>query len=347
MHSNNFCNLPEDDLSFILANVDDWSLLKGKRILITGATGFVGKWILGSLLHADFSLKLGVKIVVLSRDIAKFKNTFPELTSFADIDWVQGDVRTVRFSDDFRCDYAIHAATDVVQQRRASEIFDDCVTGTSNLIENLNQAGCNRMLLLSSGAVYGPSFDSASNFSEDYLGAPDSMDPKSAYAEGKRASELVSVMASSEIGLSVSVARCFAFVGPHLPLDKHFAIGNFISSAMKNQTINIKGDGTPLRSYLYAADMAVWLWIILFSGKNCRAYNVGGSESVSIRELAQRVVSSLGSSSDIIIGIPPKMGQAPQKYIPNLGRSTSELGLKVQFDLEMAVYKTAEFHKEM
>ena len=166
------------------------------------------------------------------------------------------------------------------------DVFETCAFGTRRILEVLaTKSSKVRLLLLSSGAVYGRLPAGMLSVSEDWSGAPDPLDPASAYGEGKRVSELLCSMATAmNPDFEVAIARCFAFVGPHLPLDKHFAIGNFISAALRGEDIQIHGDGTPLRSYLYAADLSYWLWVMLFDAPSNRAYNVGGSEGISIQD---------------------------------------------------------------
>jgi nucleoside-diphosphate-sugar epimerase len=179
---------------------------------------------------------------------------------------------------------------------------------------------------------------------EDWAGAPDPLVPSSSYGEGKRVSELLcSMAAATRPELEVAIARCFAFVGPYLPLDKHFAIGNFIAAAMRNEDIHIQGDGTPLRSYLYAADLVHWLWAMLFDAPNGRAYNVGGAESLSIGELANRVNRVLNGSGDVRIAQTPRPGIAPQSYVPAIDRIASELKLKPTIDLDDSIRRTARW----
>ena len=138
-------------------------------------------------------------------------------------------------------------------------------------------------LFTSSGAVYGRQPENVSHIPENYVGGPDWLDANAAYAEGKRDSEQMCSLYARESGIDFVLARCFAFVGPHLPLDQHFAIGNFIADALAGRNIAVRGDGTPMRSYLYGADLAIWLWTMLLrdsaAGTNPHVFNVGSGEA--------------------------------------------------------------------
>lgn len=340
--------LPRNDISSIVEAVGTlWQNLAGQRLLLTGGTGFVGKWLLASFLAANRIFELNASVIIVSRRPEAFLSEFPELIKARDVDWWKGDIRDLTPAAARGCDFAIHAATDVVASSSPSEIFDTCTTGTKRVIQAMSaNGGTRRLLLLSSGAVYGRAPEGMTHFSEDWLGAPDPLARSSAYGEGKRASELLAAIAIGQYpGLEVAIARCFAFVGPHLPLDKHFAIGNFIASGLASEDIQINGDGTPLRSYLYASDLAHWLWVMLFQAPSGRAYNVGSANGHSILELAQLVNSTLGGSGELLVAAKQKQGAWPQSYLPSLERIRTELNLSPKIGLEEAILKTARWAK--
>jgi nucleoside-diphosphate-sugar epimerase len=338
--------LPAADLDRVVAAVGPrWERLRGQRLLLTGGTGFIGKWLLATVLHANRRLGLSVSIVALSRRPEAFLDEFPELRGAAEIEWLAGDVRDLTPQAAGECGFAIHAATDVVASRSPAHILETCTTGTRRVLDAIQPGDAgSRLLLLSSGAVYGRTPPELGAIPEDWSGAPDPLVPASAYGEGKRVSELLCALtAASRPGLEVAIARCFAFVGPHLPLDKHFAIGNFIGAALRGDDIQVQGDGTPLRSYLYASDLAHWLWVMLFDAPSGRAYNVGGAEALSIGDLAHRVNLLLQGSGEVRIAQTPRPGAAPQAYVPALGRVADELGLTVTVGLDDAILRTSRW----
>jgi nucleoside-diphosphate-sugar epimerase len=193
--------------------------------------------------------------------------------------------------------------------------------------------------------VYGRQPADLTHVPEDYLGAPDPLDPFTAYGQAKRASEFLCAAYAQTHGLEVAIARCFAFVGPHLPLDVHYAIGNFIRDALRGGPIHINGDGTPRRSYLYAADLAVWLWTILFRGESGRAHNVGSDADLSIRELADEVRKAVAPRAEIqIANRQSPTANRPERYVPDIARARTELGLDVWISLPDSIIRTAAWH---
>ena len=191
---------------------------------------------------------------------------------------------------------------------------------------------------------------------ESYDGAPDPLNAANMHAEGKRAAELMCAVFQNQINrqkaaradgleFEVKIARCWAFCGPHLPLDTHFAIGNFIGDVLAGRPISIAGDGTPRRSYLYAADLAVWLWTILFRAPALLAVNVGSARDVSIRELAEIVTATLAPATNIRVAKQAAPGAVPERYVPSVERAEMLLGLRETVGLEEAIRRTAVWHQ--
>ena len=335
------------DLEHVLHHTEDlWAEMRGERIFVTGGTGFVGSWLLESLLWANRRMNLGVQCSVLTRDPAAFIARRPHLACDGAVTLHAGDVQSFRFPDG-RFSYVIHGAVDASEKLNREDpttMLETIVDGARHTLKFAETAGACRLLLISSGAVYGQQPRALSYLPETYLGGPDPMDPRAAYAEGKRLAELLCKLHSRRSGLDCLIARCFAFVGPYLPLDVHFAIGNFIRDCINRRPIEIRGDGTPVRSYLYAADLAIWLWTILLRGESCRPYNVGSEQEVSIRDLAAAVTSAVGTRNSSTLALEPRPGVLPERYVPSTERARHELGLRQWVNLHQAIQQTAEWH---
>lgn len=319
--------------------------LKDTHIFLTGGTGFFGCWLLESLVWLQQEFNLNLKVTVLTRNIASFSQKCPHLMNLSFIHFHQGDIRSFEFPKG-QFTHMIHAATEASAQLIAEDpllMFDVITEGTRRALDFAVHSGISRFLLTSSGAVYGQQAPELTHVSEMDRSSPDPLSPNSAYGEGKRAAEVLCAMYSKHFGLDVMIARCFAFVGPYLPLDTHFAIGNFIRDAMQGGTIQVKGDGTPFRSYMYGADLVVWLWSILAHGKSCRAYNVGSEDEVSISDLAHTVAQVVSSNLKVEIAETTQRIKPPERYVPSTQRAQKELGLKQIFDLKDSIRKTVEW----
>ena len=295
-----------------------------KRLFITGGTGFFGKSMLDyRLRHPEWEWAK-VEWVVLSRSPERFVASCPKLANQVGVSFVAGDVRDFAFPKG-HFDAIIHAATSAVTTLADEEMTSVIVDGARHVDEFAKAAGCKALLFTSSGAVYGPRTSLSCE--------EDSCAPTTAYGRGKLAAEKMLV----ESGVDVKIARCFAFVGQYLNRGIQYAVGNFMQNCIDGKPIVINGDGTPLRSYLYADDLVEWLFAILERGESGRPYNVGSDRALSIRELAETVRAVLGSKSEIVVKGTPVPGAKPSVYVPNIERARSELGLEVKVALEDSI----------
>jgi dTDP-glucose 4,6-dehydratase len=347
------------DLDHILARTEGlWEPLRGRSIFITGGTGFFGRWLLESFAEANRRLKLDARAIVLSRRPENFQSRAARLLADPSIRVVRGDVRTLNATE-IRTQLGsaapksfagvIHAASETsvpANQDQPLNVLETLFEGTESALDFAVNTGAKNFLLTSSGAVYGEQPDNLSQVPENYSGAPAVALPLSAYGEGKRVAELLCGIYSRTRALDCRIARCFAFVGPYLPLNAHYAIGNFIGDALAGKTIQVKGDGTPLRSYLYAADLAIWLWTILLHPKAAGTYNVGSDEAHSIREIAECVSRTSPHCPPVAVAQRPDPRRPATRYVPDIQRARHELGLDVWTSLESGIRKTFEFHQQ-
>ena len=346
--SSDMDNPLQHDLEHILTHTQGlWDELREKRIFITGGTGFFGCWLLESLAWANDTLGLNVEAVVLTRNPDAFIKKAPHLAHHRAIRCHAGDIHDFVFpSGEFS--HVIHAATEASSKWNAESpllIFETIVKGTRRTLDFAVQCGAKQFLLTSSGAVYGRPPTDIPLIPENYPGAPDPTDPHSAYGEGKRVAEMLCCLYARGHGLEPKIARCFSFVGPYLPLDKHYAIGNFIRDALNGGPIVVNGDGTPIRSYLYASDLAIWLWKILLHGVPGRSYNVGSSDNRSLVDIA-KCVQGVGAGGPIRVDGPCCSGQRVDRYVPDVSRAERELHLTVRVSLTEALHRTIEYHRK-
>ena len=342
-----FPPLPPEDLDHVLQHTGKlWEELRGQRLFITGGTGFFGMWLLESFARANDVLNLGASAVILTRDPAAFAAKAPHLARRPDLGFLEGDIRTFPFPAG-RFPFVIHAAAEASAKMNAEnpgEMRDVIVAGTCRVLDFAVRAGVRKLLFTSSGAVYGRQPSELTHTPEDYSGTADPLWTDSAYGAGKRVAEQMCTEHARQYGFDVKTARCFAFVGPHLPLDAHFAIGNFIRDALAGGAIRVTGDGTPRRSYLYAADLAIWLWTILLNGVPGRAYNTGSPHGLSVGQIAAAVAAAV-SGSKVERARRSSMGMMHAHYVPDVRRAEAELGLRVCIPLSEAINKTIKWHR--
>lgn len=322
-----------------------WPRLRGQRLFITGGTGFFGRWLLESICLANHVHQLGLSITVLTRAPAHFKKIAPALTADPALTLLAGNVLDFSFpSGDFT--HILHLATTSAHETFAGEEplrkFDTLVHGTRRVLDFAVERNIKHFLFTSSGVIYQP--DGETLISEKNLLSPPTWDPATALGQAKRAAEFLCAHYAARYGWHLSLARCFSFAGPWLPLDLHYAIGNFVAEARTGGPIVVNSDGSALRSYLYAADLVTWLLTLLLDGPNGYPCNVGSDQAISIGDLAHKVRDLLAPSAEVkILGKTGLSIGNPVRntYVPDITLARTTLGLDVWTDLSTTIEMTA------
>jgi nucleoside-diphosphate-sugar epimerase len=338
-----------EDLDHILKHTEElWEEMRGKRIFITGGTGFFGCWLLESFAWASDKLDLGASAMVLSRNPALFEKKAPHLYHHGAIQFLRGNIRDFVFPEG-PFSYLVHCAVyqpHAVGKPSTVSMIREMLDGTERILNFCAREKVEKVLLVSTGAVYGKTPPHLEKVSEDFSDAMDPTISGSAYHQIRRMMETLSVTYAEEHDFEAKIARCFSFIGPYLPLNGRFAVSDFILDALSNNGITIKGDGTTVRSYLYMADLTIWLWMILLKGKSGRPYNVGSELPTTIREIAEGIANESVPPLPISILKASCCGVAQDHYVPDTSRARSELQLLQRVPLAAATRKTMHWYKE-
>lgn len=329
-----------EDFRRIATAAPSLAALDGKRLYLSGATGFFGKNLLALLAHLHAG-GLRFEVVGLSRDPQRFVATQPWASRLPWLRWVQGDA-CAPWPGDGPFELLLHAATDTHASAHVDPqaVFDGVVAGTREALAFAANHDVQRLLLTGSGAQYGAL--PPGPVAEDAALACDPTQAGSAYGEAKRACELLAALHAARHGCAVIPTRCFAFAGPGLDLQGHFAIGNFIRDALAGGPLRLSSAGEAVRSYLYGADLAWWLLHLLLSAPGGQAVNVGSDRALSIAELAAQVRDTLRPDAGLSFG-PPQPGEARRHYLPDIARARA-LGLDDWTSLPHAIRRTADWH---
>ena len=320
--------------------------IDGARILLTGGTGFVGKWMLQTAKIAQANSHSKIELVIPTRRLSAQHVQDAIAIGCPNVSWVEGDFLT-NAPDVGNVDMIIHTATPASAQLNAENPAEMLRINVEAMKSVLKYADNNQPLLFtSSGAVYGTQPQTVSHIPEGIIRPNPLAGQLNAYARGKQIAEQLCREAGNIGQCSPIIARLFAFGGEYLPRDTHFAIGNFIQNALDRQPIAIQGDGRARRSYLYGADMATWLWSALTHGgdQDAEPFHIGSEHSVSILELAQTVAEVSGEVLSYVPEITVAKAIDPSEpvhqYVPANLRTRQTLQVAEWASLEDIIRRT-------
>ncbi|MGH2504661.1 MAG: NAD-dependent epimerase/dehydratase family protein [Ktedonobacterales bacterium] len=316
--------------------------LRGKRLLLTGATGFIGTWLLEQLAWLNARWDAPCQVYAPTRSPQAFAAKAPHLAGRPEFSFIQGDVRAFPPPGQ-RCDYIVHAAASaspLTKEQTPTDVGDTIVDGTRRMLELARDWRPAGMLFLSSGAVYGVQPPDLERLAEDYTGGPDLTRADATYGEGKRYAEALCVAFQRAYGVPVAIARPFTFLAPNQDLSAGFAATDFLRDALAGRPLEIKSDGTTTRSYAGPVGLLSMLWGVLFRGAPGRAYNVGSEEAITVLELASRIARACDTPPEVRVAQRPTPGRLPARYVPDMTRMRVELGVQPHEDLNVIVHET-------
>lgn len=344
-------NLPNEDLLEISSDLCTLNSFRNKSFLVTGGTGFIGKWIVASLNFLNTNNDANISITILTRNKKSFIDKHSEIKKLKNLYFVESDVKDLDKLnyEGKEFDYIVIGANDATYDfsLNAYNLTNTLINGTKNILDKFVSIKTTSILHLSSGAVYGDISEYQDGVKEESNASFDINNIGSMYGLSKILVESVLNEFGKTNNIKIINARCFAFSGPYLPIDKHFAFGNFIRNALENEDIIIAGDGSPVRSYLYPTDLVNFLFKLLEIKDANITVNIGSSEAVSIKNLADKIKDVLNLSKDVIVE--KSNVNHPEKsnyYIPNINKA-NKLGLIESISLKNSIIKTYDFYKKL
>ncbi|MDX6766676.1 MAG: NAD(P)-dependent oxidoreductase [Candidatus Methylacidiphilales bacterium] len=326
--------MPEEDLDDVFGRVGGlWERLRGSRVLLTGGSGFFGGWMLQTLLNADTRLDLGVRVVAPTRDRNRFGGVWPALLTDPRVEVVESDAVLLAMPDG-PVDYVIHCLVPDARMSPANmDVFFQAAT--RRLVDIAVAKKSTGFLLCSTGAVY-QSKTPPEAFAEGDPLVPYEGEP--GYSQVRRRVEDQCGALLPAGGVPLKIARGFSFVGPGLPEKANFAVADFIRDGLAGGPIVVKSDGSAVRSYLYASDMAVGLWTIFLARAEEGIFNLGSAQALALRDLAHMIGSMLGAGVSIQNKVVP--GAAVSYYVPRTTRAERVLGFSPAIELPRALEKS-------
>jgi nucleoside-diphosphate-sugar epimerase len=327
--------------------LDSLDSLRNQSLLITGGTGFIGKWVTEAIALLNQDYNFNIKLYIMARNVQEYKEQVPHLAKQPFITLIEQDIRNVStLPEDVR--YILHCAGSPDNRKHATtplKTIDTIYKGTHAVLDAcLRLPNLNKFVHLSSNTVYGHIGSGA--IKESQMGVIDCNSVNVAYTEAKRLAETICAVYRNQQKLPIIIVRPFSFIGPYQGLEKPWAINNFIRDAILDGPIRILGNEETVRSYLYGSDMAFWLLKALASGKSGATYNIGGQEPISLKTLANKVTSNFSQKIEVLIRYSKQYPANPSISTPDTSLITEDLGVKQVIDFDSALKKTIEWYKK-
>lgn len=322
-------------------------VLRGQHVFISGGTGFLGTWLLELIKVLNERHAFDLRVTVYSRQAHAFAERWPHLGKMEGVRFQDGDIRYIaELPRDVR--YIIHAAALTDRRLIASQpssVAEVNSIGTQRLLRAANiLEDVQKVAILSSGLIYGVQPWDQARVDETFAGPMRCNDVNNVYAESKRFAEVIAQSTISETKLPIVTLRPFAFVGPYQSLQLPWAVTDFIRDSFTGGPIRIMGDGTTVRSIMYASDYAFWVLAGLTSGRPRETYNIGSPDPIDLASLARMITQSFTPVPEILTRL-GQSGHERSRLVPDVCCAQRDLGVEVTVPILEAIQRTITWNR--
>lgn len=279
------------DFEIIRKGISNWNMYRGKTILVTGATGRLGRYVVETLVDVDLKYNLNLRVVGMARDNEKAKAVFGDLLEFPNVSFVYQDVNTP-IEYEGAVDYIFHTAGPAAPmdyKRSTVNVLWAHVNGTHNVLEFARQHGTKKVFYVSTVEVYGEQ-KADEKIKEDFMGPMQHLKSRACYPEAKRLCETMLACYKEDYGIDFCGVRLCHTLAAGIALDDGRGFAEFIACALEGKDIVLHSDGSAMRTYTYTPDAVNAFFMIMERGESGTMYNVAAEDNlISIRDLAQMI----------------------------------------------------------
>lgn len=330
----------------------NWSVLDNRTVMITGATGLIGKYLIEVLLHRNRAHNLNTRIIAVGRNEEKFRNRFADVEDSDSIVFLKHDVQQPFTDFSERVDVIVHMASNTHPKLYATDPIGtemSNILGTYYLLQlAAANKGC-RFVFASSGDIYGDNRSDKEFIEETDCGYINCNTLRAGYIEGKRASEALCNAYKEAEGIDFVIARFCRLYGPTMQLSDSKAISQFINKAILRQDIVLKSKGTQTFSYLYIYDAVTALLTVMCNGENGNAYNIAANDqALALKQLAA-ILAQIGESK-VVFDLPDEIEHKGASTFQNVkldGSKLRSLGWVAEVDMAEGLRHTVESIRKM
>lgn len=344
------------ELETLIERIGNREKLKGKKFVLSGATGMLGSLLTDLILYGNRHEHWDCSVTALVRNPEKAKIRFRGMTEADGLNLIWADLGETLDREIAEkighADYVIHLASNTHPKQYATDPVNTVlsnIVGTNSLLKLSRDVKAERFALLSSVEIYGENRGDTEQFAEDYCGYIDCGTLRAGYPEGKRAAETLCHAYARQFGVDFVTVRLARAYGPTLQRSDTKAMSQFLWNALAGEPIVLKSEGTQQYSYIYAGDAVRGILWLLTEGKSTEAYNLSGKASdVKLRDLAGTIAGLAGT--EVVFDLPDAVEAAGYSKATKAmldDRKIRETGFGPMYDLKTGLKQTIEILKEI